>query len=664
MLKQLSKLEKTRNGLILAFVAVLALSMVLLYAPSRNAEGESLARSQETVASVGGETITVGELATQQENITKQYAQYAQFGNQFTPPVKTILNGEISNRMLRLEAARLGLLASDDEVAANIREQLKAGGMDPKNQEAYRRAVTENAGSVEKFEQSVRDALTREKLTAYLTSGVQVSETEVADDFKRRNTTFDLVYVPVSSQTLAATLKPTDAELQTYFDANKQSYYISSPQKKIRYLFINQAKVGEKLDIPEADLRAEYDALAPDKKQKGVEAQQIVLKVPNPELEAQVSEKAATLVQQARKDNGKISQEDFANLARGNSQDPATAGNGGALRALVRQNLNNPDDPYQKVLTLQPGEVTDAIKSGNNYYILRRGEAVPKSFDDARQELLVSLRNRRAYKAAADLAQRAAARLKEVNDVQKVAEEFAAQANLSASEMVRETGYVKPNDDVPNIGVAPQFEAGIAPLETVGQVGEPTPVKEGFAIPVLVDKKEPRDAELAEVKDQVAAAVKIEQAKTRLEQVAKDIAANANSPEALKAAAEKYGLKASDSKSYKAGTPLGEAGAGASSAAIDDAILNLKAGEITKTPIKSGDSYFIAGAQTRTEANMDEFAKDRESLVGTALTTKKNQIFTDYLASLRQRFEKEGRLKIYQDALPKLHKKPAPGEDS
>lgn len=653
MLKQLSRLEKTRNSIILVFVVLMALSLVLFYAPARNNQrDEVLTRSQETVATVGGDTITLGDVATRQENVAKQYAQFG--GGSFTPPVKSILDGEISNSLVRQEAQRLGLVASDVEVANSIREQLKAGGLDPKDNAAYRRVIVENFGSVEKFEQSERDRLTQGKLSAYLTGGAQVSENDVVDQFKRQNTSFDLVYVPVTTASVSATLKPSDDELRRFFESNKQPYYISTQQKKIRYLFINQAKVGEKLDIPEADLRAEYDALPADKKQKGVEVQQIVLKIGDPKNEAAVAEKANNFVQQARKDGGKASEQAFGDLARGNSQDQATATNGGKLRSLVRENPNNPTDPYQQVLDLEPGQVTDPIKFGSNYYILRRGESVPKSFEDAKPELLVSLRNRRAYKAAADLAQRAAERLKAEKDVAKVAAEFAPQANMNASEMTRETGFIKPGDDVPNIGVAPQFEQGIEPLKEVGQVGERTPIKDGFAVPVLLETREPRDADFDEVKDRVAAAYKLDQAKAKLEQIANDIAANANSPEALRAAATKYGLKAADSKAYKTGAPLGDPAAGANSAAIGDAVFNLKSGETTKTPIKSGDDYYVVAAVARTEASMDEFAKQRDSLVETALSTEQNQIFSDYLSNLRQKAEKDGRLKIYQEALAKL----------
>ena len=671
MLKQLSRLEKTRNTILLLFVALMAISLVLFYAPARNAVSQgNLTRSQDTAATVGGETITVGDVAIEQQNRAQQMArQYAQFGAQFTPPptpAKTILNNEISNRLIRLEAARLGLTPSDQEVAANIRQQLKAiPGFDLNDKEAYRRLATENVGSVERLEQSVRDDLTQKKLSAFLTSGVQVSEDEIVDTYKRSGTSFDLVYVPISTAALAAKLQPSDAELRAYFDQHKSTYYISTEQKKIRYLFINQSKVGEKLDIPEADLRAEYDALPADKKQQGVSAQQIVLKIaPDGKNESAVIEKANKLAQQAKKDGGKSSEEAFANLARGNSEDNRSAPSGGKIAGLVRANPSNPDDPLQKVLSLEEGQVTDPIKFGSSYYIFRKGATVPKTFENAKPELLVSLRNRRAYKVAADLAQKADARLKEVKDARKVAEEFAAQANLKPDEMVRETGFVAPGDEVANIGVAPQFEAGIAPLEAAGEVGEVTPVKDGFAIPTLIEKRDPRDAEFDEVKDKVAAALKIEQAKAKIESVAGEIASGAGSPEALKTLAEKYGLKASDAKDYKIGSPLGEGATSASSPVLDEAVYNLKAGEVAKTPIKSGENYFVVGATKRTEANMEEYAKQHEQLLDTALQTKKGQLFSDYLGDLRRKMDKEGRIKIYQDAVAKIDGgKTVPGED-
>ena len=108
---------------------------------------------------------------------------------------------------------------------------------------------------------------------------------------------------------------------------------------------------------------------------------------------------------------------------------------------------------------MQPGDVSDIpIKYAGNWYILRRGDSVPKTFEEAKPELLVSLRNRRGYAVTANLAQRAEESLKKSHDAQKVAQELAAEANMKPADMVRETPYIKPGDDVPNIGSNQQFE--------------------------------------------------------------------------------------------------------------------------------------------------------------------------------------------------------------
>jgi hypothetical protein len=51
---------------------------------------------------------------------------------------------------------------------------------------------------------------------------------------------------------------------------------------------------------------------------------------------------------------------------------------------------------------------------------------------------------------------------------------------------------------------------------------------------------------------------------------------------------------------------------------------------------------------------MDEFAKQRDDLMKTAVDEKKMQFFSDYLADLRRRFEEQGRIKIYKEAMAKL----------
>jgi peptidyl-prolyl cis-trans isomerase D len=298
---------------------------------------------------------------------------------------------------------------------------------------------------------------------------------------------------------------------------------------------------------------------------------------------------------------------------------------------------------------MQPGDVSDIpIRYAGNWYILRRGESVPKTFEEMKPELTASLRNRNGYSEASKLAALAQSKLKETKDPMKVAQELASQANMKPEDMVKETPFIKAGDDVPNIGSSQQFEAVIEPLNNVGDVGERTGVKGGFAIPMLTEKKEPRVPDFEEVKTKVAEAVKRERAKEQLAQAAKDIASSAGSPDQLKAAAEKAGFEFDAERDYKLGSPLGKAG---TSPAMDEALYSLKTGEVTKTPLKVGENFVVLGVTNRKEADLAEFAKQRDQLMQTMLSAKQNQVFEDYIATVQRRMMQEGKIKIYQDVL-------------
>ena len=658
MLKFFTRMERTRKYVIGFFAFLMVLGMVVAGVYTRpNSVIANPFKSKEVLARVGPDEVTVADYTLLKKKIESQ------FGGQFSlaqigMTSDRILDQAVNSRISLQEARRLGFNASDEEVRNEIARQFSDPTTGKFDVKLYKDYVVRNYGSVALFEQSVRDALAAQKLRAFVTAGAQVSEAEVLDQYQRDNTEFDLAYVAVTAEDVAKKLNPSDEELRQYFDAHKTDYRFLEPQKSIRYVFVNQEKVGQKLAIPDEDLRKEYEGLKPENKMAGVRVQQIVLKVARPELDTEVLNKATAIVARMRAEDLTAPEEKFAEEARGNSEDPATAQAGGWLPNPVKRNLNRkpptPGTPgsaaelLQNTLEWKEGQVGDPLKTGNAYYIFRRGAVVPKSFEDAKQELLVSLRNRRSYNVAQEIARKANDRLKETRDPQKVAQEFAAQANMSAAEMVRETGFIKPGDDVPEIGTSPQFEEKLKPLEEAGAVGEFVGIKNGFAIPQLVEKREPRIPELDEVKTRVAEDLKRSRAAEQLEQTARDIAAGAGGVDALKAAAEKAGLKAVDEEAFRLGRPLGTAGA---DPALDAAVFQLKTGEGTKAPVKVGDKWVVVAVKERRDSKTEEFDKQKAELTERALDERRGQLFDDFLVEARRRLEEKGQIEIYRDTL-------------
>ncbi|HWF88624.1 MAG TPA: peptidyl-prolyl cis-trans isomerase, partial [Pyrinomonadaceae bacterium] len=591
MLKQLGRLERTRNIVILLFAILMAVSLVIFYAPGRTASNIDPTRNTEVVAKVGSASITVADIARIRENYAQMFGNrisLAQLGGN-----KRFLEGLINKQVIAQEAARLGLSASDSELAERIRKQFSDASGNFIGFDRYKESVTARYGDIEKFENDMRDDIAQEKLRAFVSASVNVSDAEVEKEYQRRNTSFDVSYVALSTDKLAEKIQPSDDELRAYYDSHKTDYRYLEPQRKIRYLFIDTEKVGSKLPISDADLKAEYEALDPKYKEAGIEIQQILLKVARKDLDAQVEQKAKDLITKLRGTTGKATKEEFAEVAKGNSEDPATASRGGLLEKPFKKNDNKPNGLYDRAVDMKPGDVSDIpIRYGGNWYILRRGESVPKTFEQAKPDLLISLRNRKAYGEAFKLAQQAHARLQETKDPQKVAQELAPKANMTPAEMVKETPFVQPGDDVPDIGSNQQFEQTIEQLNNPNDVGEATGIKNGFAVPMLVEKKEPRVPEFDEVKTKIADAIKKQRAKDQLEQKAKDLAASLTSADSIKAAGEKEGYDAGTEESFKLGSSLGKAG---SSTALDDLIYSLKAGEFSKTPIKVEDKWVIVG---------------------------------------------------------------------
>lgn len=627
----------------------MAVSLIVFYAPGRTASNIDPTKNTEAVAKVGSDHITVAELARRRESLMQAYGpQIASLGGS-----RMFLDGLIKGRIIVQEAERLGLGASDGELRERLVKQFTDASGQFVGYDRYKESVVARYGDVETYEKEMRNAIAQEKLRAFVTASINVSDDEVREEYKRRNTSFDVNYISLTPDKLADKIQPSDEELRQYYESHKTDYRYLEPQRKVRYVFINIEKAGSKLNISDADLKADFDKLDPKGKEAGIKIQQIVLKVARKDLDAQVEQKAKDLIAKLTKGGRTATEQEFADAAKGNSEDPATARNNGYLAAPFKENKNKPHGLYDRAVFMQVGEVSDIpVRYANNWYILRRGESVPKTFEQAKPELLVSARNNRGYGVAFDLAKKAAARLKETKDPQKVAQEFAAQANMNAAEMVRETGYIKPGDDVPNIGANQNFEQAVALLNNPNDVGDQVGVKDGFAIPMLVDKKEPRVPEFDEVKSQIADAMKQQRAKEQIEQKAKDIIAGLSGPDSVKAAGEKNGFDAGYEEGFKLTSTLGKAG---TSTAIDEAIYGLKEGEISKTPIKVDDKWVIVGVVKRIEPDFKAFTEsERDRLKQQQLSARQNQVFEDYIARVQQKMKQDGKIEIYDKVLQAL----------
>src|SRR6185295_3539030 len=116
----------------------------------------------------------------------------------------------------------------------------------------------------------------------------------------------------------------TDAEVASYFEAHKESFKIPE-KRKIRYLLVDVDALRAKVVVPAGEVERQYNAnidqyTTPEQ----VRASHILLKTDG-KNDAAVKAKAEALLKQAK------AGADFAELAKKNSEDEASAKNGGYL---------------------------------------------------------------------------------------------------------------------------------------------------------------------------------------------------------------------------------------------------------------------------------------------------------------------------------------------
>src|SRR5690242_10487728 len=150
-------------------------------------------------------------------------------------------------------------------------------------------------------------------------------------------------------------------------------------------------EVSSRLSVPEADLKKYYDEHQKEfVREEQVFLSQILISTEGktPEQVTAAQKKAADLVARARKG------EKFSDLARDNSDDTATARDGGQLPPYKRSDHLLVKDIEDMVFSMKKGGVTDPIKTSQGLLILKvdeRFEAGQASFEEVKNEITEKL---------------------------------------------------------------------------------------------------------------------------------------------------------------------------------------------------------------------------------------------------------------------------------
>ncbi|PYQ94805.1 MAG: hypothetical protein DMF97_17935, partial [Acidobacteria bacterium] len=210
-------------------LALVVLSFVIFYIPEFLRSTGADAGAGETIASVAGHEITAGEFRRAYQAQLQAYR--SSYGGNMSEQLlkqlgvdQQILQQLVEERAALAEAERLGIRASDEEV----RQRIFAMPAFQENgafigEQRYQQLLRMQRPplSASDFEDSVRRSVAVEKLRATVTEWLSVADSELEQEYRRRNDKVKLAVVGFTADTFRGQVSASDADIASYFDAHK-----------------------------------------------------------------------------------------------------------------------------------------------------------------------------------------------------------------------------------------------------------------------------------------------------------------------------------------------------------------------------------------------------------------------------------------------------------
>lgn len=652
MIKFLQSGNKAAKYLLAGLLLILCVGMVMYLIPGFMSDA-SVTRTG-TVASVGSQEISSEDVQRLAAQIQQQQAMR---GQRYPDAFMGFLRQQAFQRLLqeaeiRYQGDKMGLRVSDDEVREELHSPGYADTFFPKGQwigqDKYEQLL-QNAGyTPQSFEQEMRSNLLARKVMNAVVAGIDVTPSEIEKNYKEQNTKVKFDYAVISMDDIQKQIKPTDAELKAFYEANKGRYQNSIPEKRqVKYFVINDQQVESKVTVTPTDLEKYYrDNQDRFKVPDRVKVRHILIKTPAPGPDGKVDQKA---VDEARKKAEDILKQikggaDFAELAKKNSDDPGSKAQGGELSWVIK---GQTVPEFEKAaFSMNKGQISDLVQTSYGFHIIQTEEkeyAHMKPLAEVKSEIEPDLKKQKVAEALNKMATEAE-NMAKAQGIEKAAAQYNAK--------VLESNPVSRTDTLPGVGAAPELMTAIFTADQKsGAQAARTP--EAYVIFHVEKIVPPSSPAFEAIKDRVAGDFKAERSNQLLSQKTQELADRAHTQHDLKKAAKELGatVKTSELVGHTSQVPDLGSMSGQARAAFD-----LQQGQISG-PLSLGNKGAVLMVTERQEANLgDDFGKAKDNIREQLLSEKRQQALELFINNLQTRLEKEGKLKINKDAMDNLTK--------
>jgi peptidyl-prolyl cis-trans isomerase D len=581
-------------------------------------------------ATVGNERLLVSEIQRRAQGVARQQGIPQQFISFVVPQVA---NQMVLQKAMIAEARRLGLTVTDEE----LRDELRNGGFAPQlypkgewiGQQKYDQFTQQIGYSIAEFERTMKDDLLLRKVDSLVQAGATVTDAELQKEFLQQNVRVKFEYAIVTPESLSGRLRPTEAELRKYYQASEPRLKDSIPaERKVKYVLVDAARVLARAKPTPEELQRYYnDHREQFRVEDEVELRHILVRAPEgadqQTLDA-ARAKAEGLLQQVK------SGADFAALAK-KSSDDGSAENGGSL-GWIRKGQTVPE--FEKAaFALQKGQTSGVVKSQFGFHIIKledRHAAHLRTLDEVRDQIEPIVAQEKGERLAEQTANNVLAAAKTSG-----LDAAAAKAGFN----VITTDFFSDRATLPGVGSAPEFMSAIfaAKEKSPPQLAK---AEQGYAIFQLEAVKPARTPSFEEVRAELETQYKQERAGALLAQRTQELADRAHVLHDLRRAAKELGAEVKTSELVGPSSQVPDIGQMASV----EGVFDMKPGQISN-PLQAGRNGVVVGLLERQEPPLEQMNAQRETLRESLLRQKRGQAVGVFANSVRERMEKDGKIK-------------------
>ncbi|PQO90272.1 peptidylprolyl isomerase [Massilia phosphatilytica] len=380
-------------------------SFVLVGVSSYNERG-----SNDGVATVDGKKITQQEWESAQRRQLDQARQM--MGEQFdqklfeTPEAKqAVLDQLVADRAINAEIVRNHLTVNNaalQKAILAIQAFRKEDGTF--DMDRYKAALAAQGMTPEMFDQRMRHDLTVQQLvgsvqqTAFAPRTVANRLSDINDEER------EVQEQLFPAANYVAQVKVTDDMVKAYYDKNAALFQVPE-SVKADYVVFDASAVEKQVSVSDAEVADAYNKskarfTTPEKRT----ASHILINVKKGASAAE--DAAAKAKAQSILDDVRKSPNDFAKIAKAQSQDPGSAELGGDLGVVQKGVFVKPVE--DAIYGLKEGEVSGLVRSEFGYHIIKITKIVPetqKSLEEAKPEIVAELKKAKMSAKYTELAE-------------------------------------------------------------------------------------------------------------------------------------------------------------------------------------------------------------------------------------------------------------------